>query len=214
MCFNEEVSLATYIVGVSGSAALFAIDKKPEALFYGTVIQMQLIEYLLWKNQDNSNETSCSTTNKNISKTGLIINHLEPVALFAGISLFSKRKLPISVIVITYLYIIMTMIYTLYILENYKESPRACTVETVESSPHLHWKWNGEIYHTQFYTMFLIIIVMLSYFGLENGEINATLATAGFITSIAIYGKKHSAGSMWCLMAAFAPWILVGIYTL
>ena len=48
MCFSSEVSLLAYITGLSGSVALFAIDRKPEAFFYGTVIQIQLIEYLLW----------------------------------------------------------------------------------------------------------------------------------------------------------------------
>ena len=51
MCYNEEVSLFTYLTGMTGSAALLYINKIPESIFYTTVVQMQLIYYFLWKNK-------------------------------------------------------------------------------------------------------------------------------------------------------------------
>ena len=47
MCYNEEVSLFTYLTGMTGSAALLYINKIPESIFYTTVVQMQLIDYFL-----------------------------------------------------------------------------------------------------------------------------------------------------------------------
>lgn len=49
MCFNERISILAYLAGMSGSGALWHINRKPEALFFGWVSHMQLIEYFLWK---------------------------------------------------------------------------------------------------------------------------------------------------------------------
>lgn len=42
MCFNAKVSLITYIIGMLGSYYLYQTNHKPEAIFYGFVIQMQI----------------------------------------------------------------------------------------------------------------------------------------------------------------------------
>ena len=84
-------------------------------------------------------------------------------------------------------------------------------METEESSPHLHWKWNYGKYNNLYYSFFIIILILLSTFGLENGYILATLSTVSFFISKKIYTNTHSVGNMWCFAAAFCPWILVGL---
>lgn len=219
MCFNEDVSLLSYLTGLSGSAALFSINKIPESLFYGWVVHMQLIEYFLWKNQpcqikeDNkictkSELQNCNETNKNITSAGVIVNHLEPVILFGSVLLFSKKSLPLPVIILFCIFLILIYFYTKNVLNNNEE----CTTVSEESTPHLHWKWNQGAFSTLIYAFFLIILIVVSYYGLENGHINAIMILIGYITSYIIYKDTHSVGSMWCFMAAFAPWILYGIY--
>ena len=110
MCFNSEVSLATYFTGLTGCYTLYKMNKVPESLFFGWVVQMQLVDYFLWKNSDrledrkkkeNENEDlkklkecesnilcnsdkidKCNKTNKIVSKAGLFINHTEPFVLW------------------------------------------------------------------------------------------------------------------------------------
>ena len=41
---------------------LLKLNKIPEAMFYGTTIQMQLIEYFLWKNQPNCDKKMSNTS--------------------------------------------------------------------------------------------------------------------------------------------------------
>jgi hypothetical protein len=225
MCFSENVSLATYLTGMSGSAALLSSNKIPEALFYGFVSQMQLVDYFLWKNQpceitesnricNKESLINCNQTNKNVTTAGIIINHLEPLALFGGIVLFSKKTLPLSVIILFYIFMIVISIYTIYIVtkEEELEEKKLCTTVSEESNPHLHWKWNGESFNYIVYPFFIIILILLSYYGLEDGYINATLVVIGYLISWKIYGNKRSTGAMWCFMAAFAPWILYFIY--
>lgn len=52
MCFNSEVSLATYFTGLAGSYKLYKINKVPESLFFSWVVQMHLIDHIIWKNSE------------------------------------------------------------------------------------------------------------------------------------------------------------------
>lgn len=220
MCFNENVSLLTFLTGLAGSAALLTKNKIPESLFYGWVVQMQLVDYFLWKNQPckitssnkicNKNElVNCNNINNLTTTAGIIINHLEPFILFMGIMIFSKKSLPISIIIFFILFMIIIFIYTINV---FNKDDNLCTTVTNESTPHLHWKWNSEKYSNIIYFLFVIILILLSYYGLEDGYINASISTIGFIISYIIYGHKRSVGAMWCFMAAFAPWLLYFIY--
>lgn len=200
MCFNARISLTTYIVGMIGSFLLWQKNYKPEALFYFWVIQMQLIEYFIWNN------LSCSATNNYITKAGIIINHTEPIVLWLGILYFSKLKLDNWVNFLMLGFIILTFFYTKSIFDN------SCTTITKESSPHLHWLWNSGQNAKIYYTYFLMMFVILSIYGLENGIIHAILCVISLGISYKIYGDKHAVGAIWCFMAALSPFLLLALY--
>lgn len=202
MCFNAEISLATYILGMAGCYRLWKLGYKAESVFYTSVIQMQLIEYLLWTNQ------TCNNFNKNITKLGIVINHIEPIALWLGILYFYKHN-PLSekVTQLMYTYIVATVIYTKYVWTD------ECTRVSNESKPHLDWKWNNKNYGTPYYLLFLICLVMLSLQGLKPyGHIHAVFILISYTISFIIYRDKKTVGSMWCFMASFAPWIIPTLY--
>lgn len=226
MCFNERVSILAYLAGMSGSGVLWKMKRKPEALFFGWVSQMQLIEYFLWQNQpcqleekekkvcEDTSIALCNDTNKAISKIGLFVNHLEPLVLFAGIQMYSSLRLPLFVIIILCIFIVLNVVRTVDVIDRSENNEEeGCTLVTEESYPHLYWKWNEGSFAGIFYISFLLILVMLSYYGVPDGYVLATMSLITFITSHYVYGKKHSTGAMWCLMAAFSPWILAGIYS-
>jgi hypothetical protein len=200
MCFNPEVSLATYVVGMTGCFQLYSKGYIPEAIFFAWVIQMQLVEYFIWRNQ------SCDQhVNKFVSKIGILVNHTEPIVLWLAILYFSKRTLPSIIQMFMVFFVIVSLLYT-YNVWNSTE----CTTVTQESAPHLHWKWNEGSFSKEYYMIFLMSLALLSYYGLPNGHINATLSVLSFVISKIIYGEKHSVGAMWCFAAAFAPWFLLG----
>jgi len=199
MCFNAPVSLTAFIIGAVGSIRLFTLGYKAEALFYFWVVLMQLVEYFLWKNQP------CNKTNLRVTNAGMFINHLEPVALWVGILLFSKRELPFLANVLLLFYLLLTIYYTKLFFEKNKLQ---CTTETPESSPHLHWKWNYGQHYKFYYSVFLLCLIVLSVFGLNNGTINAFMVITSYFVSYLIYSDKHSVGAMWCFFAAFGPWVI------
>ena len=225
MCFNEKVSLSTWVTGMAGSAVLYKLDKLPEAIFYGTVIQMQLVEYFLWKNQPEDNISTistkctkcqlpktnlCNNTNKTVTKVGTVINHMEPIMLFSGILLFSKKQLPISIIIFMILFIVVSIGYTSFIFNNANDNESmGCSIVTDDSSPHLNWQWNHNEYNNIYYIIFLITLIILSIFGLEDGKFNAIITFISYLISYNIYNDTKSTGAMWCFMAAFAPWLII-----
>lgn len=209
MCFNKEVSLSTYLVGMLGTYQLYKMNLLPEAIFYGWVVQMQLLEFFLWKFQPCNLDQTITNTNKNVSLLANVVNHLEPFALWFAILYFSKVKLSSNITSYMYLFTFLTILYTYNVLTTTE-----CTTVSEKSKPHLHWKWNSGPYYVEFYTLFLITLVLLSYYGLEypRNIINAGIILISYIVSYYIYGDKHSVGAMWCFAAAFAPWVLIFLY--
>lgn len=209
MCFNAQISFATYVIGMCGCYALYSQGYISEAIFYGWIIQMQLIEFFLWMTIHSRDTKTCiyPNTNKLITKIGILINHMEPIVFWLAIIFFSKKRLPTSVHQIMIFYIIISIIYTTAVF-NIKE----CTTVSDISKPHLHWKWNQGPYHFLYYLLFLIVFIIVSIYGLDKGDINAILIIISFAISYLLYGDKHSIGAMWCFAGAFIPWILIILY--
>lgn len=203
MCFNKEVSIATYVIGMLGTVYLYTQGLIPEAMFYFCVVQMQLIEYFLWKHQ------SCQDIhiNKNLTKLAILINHIEPIVLWFAIIIFSTKHLPKWVHQVMLVYIISSVIVTLHALNTV-----SYTTVTEDSGNHLNWKWNNIQYTGMYYLYFLFTLIVLSIYGLSNGKIHAIIVTIAFVVSVVIYYDYKSVGAMWCFMAAFAPWILPTLY--
>jgi hypothetical protein len=199
MCFNAPVSLTTFLIGIIGSFRLYILNYKPEAIFYAWVVLMQLIEFVLWRNQP------CNKTNLFMTNLGMIVNHLEPIALWVGILLFSQKELPFLVNVLMIVFLVTTLYYTRLFLRKNKIK---CTTETEESSPHLHWKWNYGPYYIPYYSLFLLCLFVLSVFGLNHGTINALLLVTSYLVSYVLYSDTKSVGAMWCFFAAFGPWLI------
>jgi len=200
MCFNEKVSIATYIIGMIGCINLyFNLDLKIEAIIFAWVVQMQLIEYFLWNNQ------SCNQLNINTTKAGIIINHLEPIVLWIAILALSKYTLPDYVNILMILFVVVTYLYTKYVFLD------KCTLT---ENNHLIWQWNMGEYYKLYYIFFLICVNLLFIYGLDNGKKLAMLISSLFLASYLVYRNDKSVGAMWCFFSAFTPWIIPSLYKL
>jgi hypothetical protein len=207
MCYNENVSIGTYILGLVGCYNLYInYELKIEAIFFAWVIQMQLIEYLLWENQ------TCNDMNKNTTIAGVIVNHTEPIILWISILLLSSKQLPLFVNILMTGFIIITIFYTENYFNNSKNNNNECSLVTPESKPHILWPWNLEKNNNIYYLFFLLCLNVLLINGIDHGYHLALLTTISFTISKLIYEDKKVIGSMWCFIAAFLPWILPYVY--
>lgn len=222
MCFNEQSSLLTYIIGLAGSFQLYNVNLIPESIFCGWVSQMQLIDLILWKNQpckiSESNKVCkpeelklCNKTNRTTTTAGMIINHLEPFVLFMSIILFSKQKLPNWVLMLVIFFFICLGIYTKDTIDKKNSIEKECTYVTDRSDPHLYWQWNyNQPIAIFIYPFFLLIFIILAYYGFSDGKFSSIVMLISYILSMLIYNDKRAAGNIWCYFGAFLPWILYG----
>ena len=199
MCFSANVSLGTFIAGIVFSILSFnvgTIEGKIIGTFFGFVIFMQLIEYLLWKHQE------CDDYNKKLTITGMVLNHLQPIVLFLMIILFNKNISPKNMKIMISIIIIYTISITIYSLQFKK----FCTLKGDNSNKHLVWKWNNMDKAKIVYLIFLVSMMTVTYLGMPSHKVEYSLVILlSFITSAIIYGKQEVAGALWCFIAAFAP---------
>jgi hypothetical protein len=199
MCFSADVSLGTFISGIVFSVLCFSLgtaEAKIIGVFFGFVIFMQLIEYLLWKHQ------YCDQYNKNLTIAGMILNHLQPVVLFLAVILFNKNIPSNNLKIMT----LAVIIYAIAIIPYSLQFDKFCTQKGKESNNHLVWKWNNMDRAEITYSIFLISMMVITFFGMPSHKVIHTLITLlTFIISAVIYGKQQVAGALWCFIAAFAP---------
>jgi hypothetical protein len=197
MCYSAEVSLITYVIGMAGCYLLLHHRQLPEALFYTSVIQMQLIEFFLHI------INGCNDWNLVLTRIGIIINHSEPLFLYIGILLWG-RKLDTLTHRITLGYTVIASIYTIIALQD-----AICTVKDVYADGHLYWKWNELSGCVIMYSSFICVLVRLSIMGLHDGVFHAIMCVISYAISLIVYGMRHYAGAWWCLVAAAGPYVLL-----
>ena len=202
MCFNSTVSLGSYIFGLVNSFILFRRGYKIEGILYGFIIQMQLIEYLLWNNN------KCNSVNKTITKIGISLNHFQPYLLYLAIIYFNGfNQLSLYIHQLVFIYLCVNIFY-FYV--NYQLLFR-CTIG-IENKKELQWliQYGKE---KKFYFFFVFMLAILCINGLKKyNYLNAFLLTLTFIISYIKYYDSKGVGSIWCLLAAYIPFILNIIY--
>lgn len=202
MCINKNISLISYIIGVSSSILLFLRGYKIEGLLYGYISQMQLIEFLLWNNNKKN------YLSKFISNIGIFFTHTQPLFLYLLILIYNKKP-PNDIHLIIIIFIISSI---LYFHKNYNLL-NTYTIG-IPDKKELLWKIQyGK--NNKYYFIFTIILALLCIRGLKKyNYLNAFILTLGFVISYIKYYKSKGVGTMWCLYTAYAPVILNIIYTI
>lgn len=201
MCYNKDISLYTYVLGLVASFLL--LQKKDKDLkiigcFFLVVIHMQLIEYFLWINN------KCNINNISLSYLASIVNFIQPIVLYLAIvyynkELYLKNKKIVDTILI--IYIISTIIHFINLI------PISCTNVTKLSSPYLQWSWLFQDNSIIMALCFPISLMLLIYYGLTSpyNLYLSLICILSFVVSYIIYNKKRAFGTLWCWFAVFIP---------
>jgi hypothetical protein len=227
MCFNAPVSLATYCIGMLGSWILYTYhNRRPEALFYGWVAHMQLIEFGLHLAQSPKYER----LNTFITRIGIFVNHMEPYILYAAIKALEPRPdapWKSAAMDATMLALLPPTLYFSRKIFSRRVPPtkrggesRAATNAQRGGAPlcgrrpstKLFWEWNYDGNNiTKYYALFLTALVVLSLCGFpgRRGREQAAIAVGSYAISYIVYRDEKVVGSMWCFLAALVPWWLI-----
>jgi hypothetical protein len=201
MCYSEKASIDSLIIGLLGSILLVILNTPQDLIFgftFGFIALMQGIDYLLWRHP------ICDEYNKRISTLGMILNHLQPIVFGLLILVFNnKLKNKLYIVIPLILYISIAIPYSYQFLRDEDEQ---CTLQDKETK-HLLWKWNKKNYSALIYILFIVLLLIFSYFGLPNRTEGVLLTLIGIIKYVVLYmfepGKV--VGTLWCYYTAFFP---------
>jgi hypothetical protein len=192
MCWNQYVSINTFVFGIFGLLIIAFNNKYSNYkieffnnsyayLFMLSFIFMQFFEFILWRNLDNH------IINNIVSILGFLLLSIQPIAsLLLLNNIQFRNKLLLA-------YSIPTFIFVVYNILN-------TNIRTIISpSKHLSWKWTS---NKEGLLKFLIIpfYLFFLFFSLLYNKYYSSL-TILFLYFIFIYffNKDGSSGSIWCL---------------
>ena len=122
MCWNADVSLKSFIIGLTAIIAGTAVGiSTPVLLFYSTIVCMQLVEYVVWTNINDKNVIF------NASIAAVILLWLQPI--FAMLTMNNYKMIAIIT------YCIIGLLYRLY--DNWEINLQMYP----GNDGHLVWKW-------------------------------------------------------------------------
>jgi hypothetical protein len=206
MCYNEVISLNTFVFSISVMAFIYYnnqytqykikdFQNKYVYLFFISIVSMQLVEYFLWK----SIKTGNVRMNEIASTFGwIIIRILQPVSFISFLDNTSLRNL----LVVSYL--ICLFVFTMFI----RTSP--IHFFTSVKDGHLFWNWlYGEkieylIYGLAYFGFLIPVFIKLPW-----------LMGIALVYMIYLYFyRNNNWTSMWCwsinlTFIYYLVWILV-----
>lgn len=186
MCWNAEVSLTTFLIGIFGiGVGVVSGLSFPVAFFCLTITLMQLIEYFVWTNYSNTAVNYAAS----LAAAGLL--WLQPVASIFTLSDTATR----NGLLLAY--------GALSAIGKTFEDPSIDFSMTRAPNGHLTWNWMKKSPFTYLalgvYMLFLFTPIFLN----RNVGL-AVLALLTLALSLYSYWKSNTWGSMWC-------WIVNGI---
>lgn len=194
MCWNESISINTFLFGIivlfsiyinnlysSKNKTFKEFDNPYIYFFMMSFITMQLYEYLLWKYLNNK------IINQIVSILGLLLLSIQPIASLTMINNINLRNKLI------YIYSIPTFFYILYQLKiNHVHT-------TVSKLGHLKWNWTynkSKLFSFLIYIFYLFFLYFSLFINKYYSGIIITLPL--FIIMYYLYYKDGTAGSLWC----------------
>lgn len=203
MCYTANDSLLGYIINSISSILLYNISNDPQnkvmALFLLFVGQMQIFDFIFWKNQ------SCNLLNKITTKLAISFNHLQPIMLYLLQTVYGFKQSSLSLIILG-LYILFGLFYN---YEAFNEVRYTIPVKGI-----MKWKWNL-LPGMDLYYFFFIAYLVVASFNFKNFTFQIVSLLVSLLTIIVAHKTpilNISIGRIWCYYAAFMPLVFLGLH--
>jgi hypothetical protein len=206
MCYTAIDSILGYILNSVSSILLYNISSddiqfRIVSLFLLFVGQMQLFDYMFWKNP------SCNIINQITTKAAISVNHLQPIVLFLLQTFYGIKQSSFSLIILC-LYIGVGIFY------NIKAFSTVTCTKPVEDI--LKWSWNELPGNYIYYLLFIAYLVVAS-FNFKDTVFQLFSAFVSILTFFIAHKTpvlNKSVGRIWCYYAALMPLAYIGLYGL
>jgi hypothetical protein len=201
MCYSKDLSLTSFIFGISVSLSLIYLGNEKSSktnktigYYFFFISFIQLVEYFIWS------DIECkSGLNNFASLIGPILNLAQPVVLLilATIFLDSTNIIPTNIIVP------INIIYVIYIGYQYciyLNDPSNHCIKTNECN-HLDWTWKNDFDYTYY---FAILFINIANF-YTNVNFMISVAFSYLLLLISFLQFHKNIGEFWCLLATSVP---------
>lgn len=198
MCYSAESSINNYGLGMLLSLGLYTLGNnydKHFAFFIFVVIQMQLAEYFMWKDQ------KCGIMNKIATISANIILLLQPVSVLLGGYLFNTMNVSTSLLLgISIPYLLIGLLVIMY--KSYNEKKQICS-----KAPDGYLVWfsnnnnffNNIITYIQLFMYIILLIIPWLYFkNFNNGFIIFLLLLGSLLIHSFYHNRENEWQTKWC----------------
>lgn len=219
MCFNEEASVAIYVLGCLGALYAWKSHSKLSSFSIAAVSQIQLLEYLMWSDQ------SCGATNEWASYAVIWVLYLHVVGLPVVAWLVQVKTRAIRRYIIPIGIAIVWTVGAGFLTSDCSDQPELCS--TKGDGDRLQWAPMTVVYDKSHSA--LLWTMMVSYFGIWLYVYlvlyaDVTFSTPPILTftvlalgiGLSVYWGGDNwfdiFGSLWCTFGALAGIINVTWY--
>ena len=199
MCYSAESSINNYGLGVALSTGLFLLGNKYDkhfAFFLFFVIQIQLLEYFMWKDQ------KCGIVNKIATVAANALLFLQPLAVIYGGYMFDTLTISKTLLLqISYIYLFLVIIGIIY---KYYNAKKICAKAP---DGFLVWfgKNSGGILDssiigklTNFTYFFFMFVPWLFMKNIQTGSVCFLLVFGSFVIHFIYHNKGFEWQTKWC----------------
>lgn len=190
MCYSAQVSLDTFLLGLFASYFIYNKYKIWEFYFWLSFINIQLMEYFLWKNLHHTQ------LNHLFSILTMLLILSQPFLSIMASNLKHKQSWKA--------FYVMFAIYmaVMCVMTNPFKTVKA-------PNGHLLWKWSVlPFWIVILWAVFLIVPLW------HRDRMTGLFTTITFIVSLYTYYSTQTWQSMWCWMSTIASFYIIwnGIY--
>lgn len=201
MCYSAESSIISFIIGAGSSIYLLHSKNNTNkylGLFFLTVSMMQLLEFMMWIDQD------CGLLNNIASRSIILILMSQIYSIFIGAYLFKTTIIPDNVLKI--ILIPITIFYIYFGFKNYFSLKMNWCSKSNENKS-LQWANmnDNRINYYLYYSVFIIAPFLFK----EKWK-GFLILIFGYISFILTrYKNGNTSNSRWCYFSAFIPILFV-----
>jgi hypothetical protein len=206
MCISFEISVISYIFGLTLFFIVFErgmYNDKWIAIFMFYILQMQLLEAVMWKDQ------SCKGYNQKASMIAYFFTILQPMANYLTMMYtvgYNDKTKYVTLLMIPYF---ISSIW--YAINNLPSEDELCTKPETECW--LEWKWMKK---TAYWWIWLISL-LIPFLALPDQSFNGLFPAIYILVSLVISFnfftdmKYISKPSLWCLLQALLPMFILAL---
>ena len=202
MCYSAESSLISFTIGSLGSIYLLNSKEpmlKHAGMFLFAVALIQLLEYMMWIDQD------CGKLNAFASKMVCPVLILQILTIFLGGYLFKTTIINDKILIVFIAFSLYYMLYSIYASFT-NNSILWCSKPNENGA--LQWPHYQNVTISETY-MYCLIFLIAPFF-IKKKIYGFVLLISGLITYIFTrYENVNSSNSRWCFFSAFIPLILI-----